>query len=212
METPLASSLLKIERSYQQLKQLESTVRAFLDTKPYSVTVEFNRESGIVVARAKVREECPPIWSVLVGELLHNLRSSLDYIVWELVILETGDAPTTIKTQFPIFRYESAYNKRAKEFLHGVGMKELAVIKSLQPFSTGEDVLSPLWYLHELSNWDKHRALHFAGATLQDVHIVLPPTDTDGGRIELVEVSAPWPFEDGFSSRKSHISFLPFPT
>ena len=52
------------------------------------------------------------MWGVLIGEILHNLRSALDHLIWQLVILETGAPPTTTKTAFPIFETAAGYKSR----------------------------------------------------------------------------------------------------
>lgn len=133
------------------------------------------REMGIV---AIIRKGPDPKWGVLVGEIIHNLRSALDHLVWELVVLETGEGPITNKTQFPIFRTEhgkNAYDGRGERvYLHGVGDTAKALIRSKQPFSTGEDVESPLWKLLRLSDFDKHRTLHLMGAMLYTGRIKFP--------------------------------------
>src|SRR5690242_15811946 len=100
----LGSSLLKVSRASEQILQLAGNIQAFLGTNPYTIVREIDYEAGRMAFRTKVREPCPPIWSVLVGECLHNLRSALDYMIWDLVILETGAPPVVTKSQFPIFR------------------------------------------------------------------------------------------------------------
>jgi hypothetical protein len=92
-------------------------------------------------------------------------------LVWQLVIKETGAAPVRNKTQFPIFLDPTGYKDRGEPVLVGVGTKAKALIKSLQPFATGEGGASPLWHLHELSNWDKHRTITAAAAAAEAISI-----------------------------------------
>ena len=197
MADPLASSLLKVQRAAEQIAHLASGMKAFLDSNPYRIVRDVDHVAGRIAWRTTVREPCPPIWSVLIGECLHNLRSALDYMIWDLVILETGKHPVVTKSQFPIFLHEAGYNERAKGFLKGVGNKPRAVIKALQPFSTGENERSPLWQLHELSNWDKHRSLRLTGAHLHpwqnyiEVGITKLP-----GAFTGMQAVAPGTFED----------------
>lgn len=66
--------------------------------------------------------------------------------------------PTKAKTGFPIFVESTRWNSSGAEqrALDGVSEAVRTRIKSMQPFATGEYSRSPLWHLHEVSNWDKH--------------------------------------------------------
>ena len=105
-------------------------VTSFLETKPYGLVREIDAAAGRIVFRGTASKPCPEIWSVLIGECLHNLRSALDYMVWDLVILETGKPPVGDKTQFPIFTAPGRYTDAAKKYLKGVGSRPRALIKA----------------------------------------------------------------------------------
>jgi hypothetical protein len=103
--------------------------------------------------------------AILAGDLHHNLRCALDYIVTELV--DKSGATLTRKHQFPIFRSKDHYMKwvgfpvpHERGPLEGV-KHGLVEIEALQPYKTdpGDPEQSPLWHLHEFSNADKHRAI-----------------------------------------------------
>jgi hypothetical protein len=165
---------------------------------------QFNRDRRELAVSVTVREPCPDMWGVLIGEILHNFRSSLDHLVWELVILETGKPPqptkagTTPKTGFPVFQYFQGYKSDRGEplLLRGVGSSAKALIESLQPFSTGEGVNSPLWHMKELNDFDKHRTLHLTGASLHGGDVVFPDL-APGVSILEREVRQAGPVEDG---------------
>jgi hypothetical protein len=181
-------------------------MKEFIESDRYGHRVEFDPDTMELVVSALVREPCPLEWGVLVGEILHNLRSALDHLVWELVILETGEAPkprkpgSTTKTGFPIFETPGGYDGDRGErlMLHGVGAPARALIRSEQPFHTGEDVASPLWHLHVLSNFDKHRTLHVTGASLHRLQLIYPPMPPDVRiKIRILESPEPGPIEHG---------------
>jgi hypothetical protein len=113
------------------------------------------------------------MWSITIGEIIHNLRCTLDYLVFQLVILETKTTPPeSAKIQFPIFDTEPGFKSRGvPTMLKGVGIDAIALIKSLQPFATGERNQSPLRHLRELSNWDKHRSISLTGASTHGVSV-----------------------------------------
>ena len=202
MRDPFFGIRLKLERTQVQNAELRNQISSFLETKPYGTTIKLKDETREIVVRATVREPCPGVWGVLVGEFIHNLRSVLDHLVWEFVIYNTGAKPTT-NTQFPICLTETAYNKAARRYLNGVGATASDLIKSVQPFSTGEDSKSHLWKLASLSNADKHRTLHLTSASMQSVMVhfepsqcpIIPPSSVPTLRMEARELRGAGPFE-----------------
>jgi len=157
----------RMHRARDQMELLHSEIDAFFARKPYELVVETNRGQTEIYVVVKEREGVPVAWSILVGEIVHNLRSALDQVVSELVIHKTGLPPSADTTRFPIFLTAADYrsNRGEKVWLRGVGSTARAIIKAAQPFETGEGRTSPLWHLHELSNWDSHRVIPLVAAT-----------------------------------------------
>lgn len=167
---------LKLARAQDQIEGLQSDTLAFVDTHPYTAGLHFDRDARELTFSVQVKELPPTMWGVRIGEIIHNLRSALDHIVWELVVLKTGAPPRTKQNQFPVFDTESGFNDRGVgKFLVHVGTDAIDLIRSEQPFSTGEKALSPLWHLKELSDVDKHRTLHVTGSMVQAFSAKLPP-------------------------------------
>jgi hypothetical protein len=172
MADPLSGIVLKVTRGHDQLNALKAEVDAFFHGKAYKLTPKFEPEelAAYMVVEGK---EIPPMWSVIIGEIIHDLRSALDHLVWELVIKDTGAQPNGTKTQFPIFETKAGYESERGEklCLRGVGTTARALIQSAQPFATGEGDKSPLWQLRELSNWDKHKSIALAALLLGKAEI-----------------------------------------
>lgn len=140
----------------------------------------------------------PPVWSVVLGEVVYGLRSALDHAVYALSGLEGGAPPSG--TEFPIFKDESEYlNVRRPGGLwkaRGLGTNALAVVESVQPFHHGKDPLRhPLWVLQGLCNADKHRLLNTTGAVfdLSKFEFSL----SGNVRFKAVEVRSEGPVENG---------------
>jgi hypothetical protein len=180
---------LKLQRAYQQLDVLKEEMAAFLKRDPYEPAIEFRRIRGTratpciidFAVRMVVKEPCPPMWSIIIGEIVHDLRSALDHLVYQLVIHATDKPPTDrARTQFPIFLESSKFDTSGLSMLIGVSKHATDLIKSLQPFSTGEGAKSPLWHLNQLSNIDKHRTLHLTGGTVQAFNFSFPPVVNPG--------------------------------
>lgn len=164
---PLYSVSLKLERAGEQLQCLKIKMEAFLQNDAYELEAQADPQTERLLRVVRIKKPFPPMWSAMIGEILHNLRCALDYLVFQLIILETGaKPPKEAKIQFPIFIKEPGFDSRGvPTMLKGVGISAIAVIKSLQPFATKEGEKSPLWLLSQLSNWDKHRSISLAGAS-----------------------------------------------
>ncbi len=98
-------------------------------------------------------------WSVTIGEIVHNLRSALDHLVWQLVRDNSGQPSEA--NMFPIVAFENRddWERISKSKLKGVSDAMKEGIKRIQPFAVlgaRYDVTS-LSKLHHLSNVDKHR-------------------------------------------------------
>ena len=58
--------------------------------------------------------EPPPMFGVRIGEIVHNLRAALDYLVFQLAILDSGSEQQG--TQFPIESTADGFRKNVQGF------------------------------------------------------------------------------------------------
>lgn len=176
---PLFGCDLKLRRVQHHLDTLQDALDGFLESKPYEIVNESHPKSAQYVLWTKVREQPPPEWSPIIGDIVHNWRSTLDHLAWQLVI-RNGRKPSG-STQFPIFSknpfdansYSSGREskdslKRWNRQVKGMHANDVALVERLQPYNVGEDAGFPvLSALSELSNWDKHRVYQLTGQTLK---------------------------------------------
>lgn len=172
----LLGSRLKLKRAEEHLDELEPVMRAYIERDPYGFPNEPNVEGEWMVFRIlEVREYPDPLWGVRIGEFLHDLRSALDNLVWQLV-LANGENPGD-HNQFPIYTDAARPPGRARlqqlrsvpgathidDMLFRVDPEHAATIKSLQPYlgvhihRHHKVALASLAYLN---NIDKHRFVH----------------------------------------------------
>ncbi len=158
---------LKVSRANLQLKRLTIEVDRFIRREPYAIVrhedVNTEENSAIVYGIMNVREGWPAPLSIILGEIIHDLRSALDHLVWQLVIKATATEPVR-KTGFPIYFDQGGYDSDGERLLDSVDADARQIIRKTQPFYTGEGKMSPLWLLHELSNIDKHHCIYGVGA------------------------------------------------
>jgi hypothetical protein len=161
-EPSLMGPRLKFERAEEHLSEVERAIVEYIDTDPYNIADEPERAGEWIIIRLRAIRTLPdPRWGVRIGEFLHDLRSALDNLVWQLVLLN-GETPWS-KNQFPIYTKTAPSRARMDEVLRGVRDDHRAQIEELQPYH-GEHVhrqiKAALAWLALLSNIDKHRFLH----------------------------------------------------
>ena len=92
-------------------------------------------------------------WSLIVGDMIHNLRGCLDYATCGLI--EIADPSTNLKNiQFPFGRPGLPLNSDERKRLEGLGPNALERIEEIR-VKFGAD----LHVINLMSNQDKHRLL-----------------------------------------------------
>ena len=198
MDASLEGVKLKIDRATEHLEELNKEVENYLDGRPYEV-VGKPREEGNPLLVCKVHRQPPLRLSVLLGDFLHNLRSSLDHLAWQLV-LANGGTPGEA-TSFPIYARRRKYKefKKKNDALSGV-VGEISedaarLVEKFQPYNNqaGTPKEDPLWILNKLNNVDKHRQFNVAALnTSEVVQVDLLTADGSG-----VYMTMQFPNEDG---------------
>lgn len=101
------------------------------------IETEYRPRRAEYVYIAKIEVPPPLRWGAIIGDCVHNLRSSLDTLMWQLVLLRRG-RPLR-RTQFPIFERRAAYRARAPTMIDGVSRRDRGTLERLQPFTSHED-------------------------------------------------------------------------
>jgi hypothetical protein len=144
----------------KHLELLKSEIERFNQDNPYRVLPEEDTNTGEYVITI-VHPDILAATSVLLilGDFVASLRSSLDYLAWQLV-LASGGTPTR-ETHFPICDKNSSDTQvKIAKATFGMNDHAILVVKSLQPYQYGDAFkTSYLWRLNTLWNIDKHRHL-----------------------------------------------------
>lgn len=119
----------------------------------------------------------PPIDQALpliVSDAIHNLRSALDYVVYELALHDSGNVQHG--TQFIIEDVKDdpldasrGFDVRAKRYLKGLSLDHVRAMEWFQPY------MGAKWTetLREISNPDKHRKLIVLTAKGRQIQVTL---------------------------------------
>jgi hypothetical protein len=165
----LDGPIAKLDRAKTHFQTLNKSIGAFKRSKAHDfVVTEVDPSTGEKVVHLKVlKEPKNPEWGLILGDVVHNLRSALDHLVWQLVLLN-GKKPRR-QNQFPIIRAKNDYWEASKDrsesvrerMLVGVAEEHRAFIDMVQPFQAGSNAEgTALAVLSWISNADKHRVVY----------------------------------------------------
>jgi hypothetical protein len=164
MSEALGRVRLKIERAKEHIVDVHRTVAAFLNANPYTVLKDRDAKPGRLIYRVGSVARAPDALPSIIGDALHNMRSTLDHLAYALVVAN-GATPTK-QTAYPIFDIASKYVTDSPAKIQGMSPEAIQRIDATAPYKGGTD---KLWVLHELDIIDKHRRLNIVGSRFRSV-------------------------------------------
>jgi hypothetical protein len=213
MSDSLKGARLKLDRARNHLEVLGNELAAFNASEPYRIVHEPNVDASEHFFRAKVLKDPPSFLSVIIGDILQNMRSALEHLVWGLALKAKGSEPSRA-ISFPIYRTESAFfevNKKTGNYSTRSGAHKIAevvdprvraAIQELQPYKGKVPDEDWLFILNELARVDRHQSL----SVIQGVNPSVTygwrkrgtrgPFVMDTGVIQRTDVWLLKPFED----------------
>jgi hypothetical protein len=150
------SPRLKIERAEKHIRDLDRVLRDFVVSDFYSIHIEGNNWQPVLHLDIDASGFPLSEASGILGDAIHNLRSSLDVLVHQAVIL-LGGSPTKY-TGFPIRDERQELVAAVNGGLKEQGGKAFSdfLLDDIKPYQAGN---YPLWALHELDIVDKHQVV-----------------------------------------------------
>lgn len=168
----------KLNRTDRSLETVHDEIRRFIDAKGQSITGDFDRERSSYIFWLQDLEQPPLLWGALLGEAIHNLRSALDHLAWQLI--KRNRRPKG-KPGYPILCTEphegfAAWARGSSShpgMLFGAGQDAIALIEGTQPYHGGDCRL--LRVLDRLWSADKHRFLIPSYVMLDPAKVLTTP-------------------------------------
>src|SRR5215469_2798136 len=105
MESPqLATVRAKIDRAQVHLNTISAALKLSLGTKPeiHNVATEMDFKRQEIITTIQQIEPIEPTLPLTIGDCIHNLRSALDHLVYQLAIQHGVSDEFADKTFFPI--------------------------------------------------------------------------------------------------------------
>ncbi len=156
----LATVLVRIDRAKLHLADYEARTKPYLAECLRAVIHEYDEQRSEYVLRIGQIPAIPHDLSAILGDAIHNLRISLDYLAWQLA-LATGQQPGT-GTFFPV-RETPGTAKDGSRLLPDIqpGMPQhvRTLLDQVQPYQYNHPHNHQLAVLHRLDIADKHHDL-----------------------------------------------------
>jgi len=162
---------LKLERANEHLHAFENELRAYVQSNPISLVAQPRDDPLREPFNINLREPIPDRLSLIYGDFIHNVRSTLDHLVMVLA-LDNGADPYDSSIQFPICDHPDRFfgepgkktGTRPTIPPRGTGgyqvrtlrPPEQAFVEGLQPYRR-QGMSWVLTELQNLDNMDKHR-------------------------------------------------------
>jgi hypothetical protein len=151
--------------------------------RPDEIVPEPTDTAGRTAFRVRIRQQVPVLLSTIAGDIVHNMRSALDSVAYEMAARHLGRPLTRkelVATAFPICEtppdFEDFFDKERPIRASMYGATERSALQLAQPFWFIEEATrigasiptrdyssyyqwDELRRLSELSNLDKHRQL-----------------------------------------------------
>ncbi|POC57377.1 hypothetical protein CRN32_06235 [Vibrio vulnificus] len=160
--TTFVGTELKIVRAKSHIRELENQLVDYIKSKPFKVVVEGQDGGSNHLWTLRVKHDIPMIFAAIIGDVIHNLRASLDLLATELVEHAGQDAKNVY---FPFGNDADGLDQMIKKRrIDKAGQGVVDIVRDLKPYTGGNKLLRSL---HDLDITDKHKSLvpvaHYAG-------------------------------------------------
>ncbi|MBS1870880.1 MAG: hypothetical protein JSS99_14595 [Actinobacteria bacterium] len=181
---PLAGCEAKIWRAHEHFERLKKEIRDLGSGEFHPATFRTEQKPHAKDTFQTVVETVnePPLEiSTIIGDVVHNLRSTLDHLVFELSFLGLGGRVPRKRTAFPGSLTRENWHRPEVQtlMLHGVMQKHRAMLYRAQPCYRRKDNPSaatlrrrgrhPAADLQHLWNEDKHRIIQLVAVAPYEI-------------------------------------------
>lgn len=148
--------MLKLHRAAEHVGNVRATVDAYLSERPYRLMIRSDANTYQRTTYVKQHAAWPKFLNCEIGDAIHNMRSALDHIMWQLVSDKT-EIHERHNIQFPFAQKLESLDRTIENRKAGLAGKNVVnAIKELKPYRGGNEIL---WTIHELDVADKHHGI-----------------------------------------------------
>jgi hypothetical protein len=215
MDSPKLSSVrAKIDRAKHHLHDIDAALKILLGPETNTrveIVHKFDGERKQLIVNLTKSAPTDPALPLMIGDCIHNLRSSLDHLVYRLALENHADLAAASKVFFPIYLKKATFDKRVEKLVKPfIGSIAFAEIEKCQPYSAYDvPEEADIWILSQLDIFDKHRLLVVAG---QQFAATAFTVSIPGEQSHKIIPKPKWkPMKDGAEILRFDLSQMPNP-
>lgn len=164
---PLAGSKRRLARAKTHIRDLNLTVKAFVDRKPYRHVVEPAPDGIHDIHKLKARRKALPTSFVdLTTDATENLRAALDLAIY--AVAAKCPAANLGRAAFPFCAKLTDFPSRIGDSCKGFPNELLTLLAAFQPYQGGNDTL---WALNEICRISKHQRITTVAFQIIAAHV-----------------------------------------
>lgn len=148
------SAKLKVERANHHIADIERQFAVFVKENPHRLSLRTNPQNGALDFRIRTGKDIPDSLALAVGDAVHNIRTALDHMTWEIVGEDGGTQDRYLK--LPTGDNRTNF-EAACQGLKTPRQEIKDMFKALEVFPGG--VGSEMYSINLLDNADKHTVL-----------------------------------------------------
>jgi hypothetical protein len=153
MATLLDGVRAKLDRTGPQIRELAVLIETFFQSWPVGHVSNYDPELDEDVWSFAIGSPVLPQIPVLIGEVLHNVRSPLDQMASAIAKKNTGSYRNTY---FPFGADQASFEEQVQQKCKRLPTDVVDRIRAWKPYRGGND---SLWLAHDLNRDDKHNNL-----------------------------------------------------
>ena len=191
----------RLDRAEEQAKTFGESWARYLDDQPHSLE-HVDEEDGTLTVRLRRHRPLPVVLSIILGELLYELRAALDNCLYAVAALVSGEnpPPNASRLEWPIRSTPAEWKAQSGRY-RALPTVIVTALETIQPFQAEYPDWNSLAILHELARIDRHRSMHGLGLYLAHLRM-----KADLHEIEVLDQGKPRIVRDGESIVRLRLS------
>lgn len=168
---PIDSVMAKLQHAEGYFDAIKNHWLSWKNSNPYRILRQTNADLTRYSLILHIDKE-PPLqnWSLIIGDIIHNLRCALDHLVYAIAVYESGQEPPPLddRLMFPICDTSTVFMDQSNRRLATLSPGVRATIEAVQPYNRPHAVLPPLLsILRNFDNRDNHKLIHLIYSSVQ---------------------------------------------
>lgn len=151
---PFYSTRLKVERANHHIRDLERQLTDYSNSHPHVITIKEDPYTKRFLIYVNFPDKPPPEMALTIGDAIHNLRTALDHMMWEMIGRDHGSQHNNL--YFPMGNNRVNFEATCQGIITP-SQNIRDTLKRLEAFPSGKG--DSLYTIHLLDRAEKHTVL-----------------------------------------------------